>query len=226
MKLFHILLLVAVSGICVAAEQPQQVSYAKTIAALQQRYIDEVTAHRTYIAYAQRAEEEKYPNIAHLFRGLAASEGVHARNFKKLLSDLGVKVKPIEKLELSIGTTKENIHHASTVETEEIDKEYPKILESIAVENHEQAILFITYAWKAEKQHLDLMLKIKKASRRFFGFLASYIEGEPTRYYVCQVCGSTLTGLPAEYCPISGHSASEYKEVPGFPGMPYSEGDD
>jgi hypothetical protein len=55
-------------------------------------------------------------------------------------------------------------------------KVYPKILETIAAENHEQAILFITYAWKAEKQHRKLILKIKKASKRFF-----WIVGGPYR---------------------------------------------
>jgi rubrerythrin len=220
---FSLLLLVSVSGISLAAEPTEQVSYAKTITALQKRYMDEVTAHQKYSAYAQRAEKENYPNIAHLFRGLAASEAVHARNFKKLLLDLSVKVKPPEKLEFTISTTKDNIRHATTVEAEEIDKEYPQILESIAAENHKQAVLFITYAWKAEEQHRKLILKIKKASKRYFGFLAGRIEDEPNRYYVCMVCGSTLTELPAEHCPICNHSASEYQEVPGFPGIPDEE---
>lgn len=218
-----LLLLAPASGTCVAAEKPVQASYAKTIVALQQRYIDEVTAHGKYNAYAQRAEQEKYPNIAHLFRGLAASEEVHARNFKRLLSDLGVKAKSPEKFEFDIANTKDNIRHATTVEAEEIDKEYPQILKTIAAEKHEQAILFITYAWKSEAQHRKLILKIKKASRRYFGLLAGRIEGEPNRYYVCQVCGSTLTELPTEHCPICKHSSSEYKEVPGFPGISESQ---
>ncbi len=212
-----LLLLLPVSD--VAAEQQQQ-SYAKTIAALQQRYMDEVTAHQKYNAYALRAEEEDYPNIAHLFRSLAASEGVHARNFRRLLSDLGIKAKLPEKPDINIATTKDNIWQATTVEADEIDNEYPKILESIVADNHKQAILFITYAWEAEKQHRDLMLKIKKASKRFFWILTGYIEGEPTRYYVCQICGSTLTELPDKHCPICKHPASDYKEVAGFPGYP------
>ncbi len=208
---------------CLAAEKAVQESYVKTITALQQRYMDEIIAHQKYGAYAKQAEKENYPNIAHLFRGLAASEVVHAGNFRKLLVDLCVKVKPPEKLEFNIATTKDNIQHATTVEAEEIDNEYPKILKAIDAEKHQQTILNITYAWKAEKQHRKLILKIKKASKRFFGLVAGRIEGEPNRYYVCNVCGSTLTALPTEHCPICNHSASEYHEVPGFPGIPEEE---
>lgn len=192
--------------------------YQKTIAALQERYVDEITAHQKYNAYAQRALKENYPNIAHLFRSLAASEAVHARNFKKLLLKLGVEVKLPEKLEYKVASTKANIRHATTVEENEIDRKYPGILKSISSENHEDAIRFITYAWKAEKQHKELIHKIRKASKRFFGIVAERIEGEPTRYYVCQICGSTLSELPAKACPICEHAASEYEEVPGYPG--------
>lgn len=199
------------------ADTPQA-TYSNTIASLEKRYVDEVTAHGKYNAYAQRAIEEDYPNIAHLFRALAASEAVHARNFKTLLENLGVEVKVPAKLKFEVQSTKINIREATTVEANEIDKEYPDILKSISSENHEDAILFITYAWKAESQHRDLIHKIRKASKRWFGMVAERIEGEPNRYYICQYCGSTLTELPTQMCPICEHAASEYQEVPDYPG--------
>jgi len=193
-------------------------AYTNTIAELQNRYVDEVVAHQKYNTYAQRAVEEGYPNIAHLFRALAASEAVHARNFKKLLAELDVEARLPAKFDYEIASTKKNIRHATTVEADEIDQKYPAILESIESEKHEDAIRYLTYAWKAEKQHRDLIVKIQKASKRWFGIVAKRIEGKPTRYYVCQVCGSTLIELPAETCPIGAHPVSEYREVPGFPG--------
>jgi len=217
------LLLIQLGVICSAAET-LQAEYPNTILALQKRYVDEVTAHAKYNAYAKRALEEDYPNIAHLFRALASSEAVHARNFKKLLLDLGIEVEVQTKLEFEVASTKVNIRHATTVEANEIDKEYPEILESISSENHQDAILFITYAWKAESQHRDLIHKIRKASKRWFGMVADRIEGEPTRYYICQVCGSTLTELPPQSCPICDHASSEYDEVPGYPGNAKPEG--
>ena len=195
-----------------AAEQ-----YPHTVQALQERYADEIVAHRHYGAYANHAETEGYPAIAHLFRALAASEAVHARNFSRLLRELGVEPgDPPANIELS--STRAHLKRAATVEAAEIDTEYPAILERIEGEQHEQAIRFITYAWKAEQQHRDLILQIKKGASWFFGMLVSRIEGSPTRYYVCQICGSTVTELPGSQCPICDHPPEEYREVPQFPG--------
>ena len=190
-------------------------AYPKTIEALQDRYADEVVAHQKYGAYAEHALAEDYPAIAHLFRALAASEAIHARNFARLLRELGQEPRmPAVKFEVS--TTRKHLQQAATVEADEIDSRYPKILEGIKAENHAEAIRYITYAWKAEQQHRELILQIKKAASWFFGMLVSRIEGDPTRYYVCQVCGATATELPAGQCPICDHPSSEYKEVPGF----------
>jgi rubrerythrin len=190
-------------------------AYPKTIEALQARYVDEVTAHQKYHAYALRAEEEDHPNVAHLFRALAASEAVHARNFKTLLGQLGAEV-PRPDVKFEVTNTQDHLQRATAVEADEIDREYPAILEKIRPEGHEEAIRFITYAWQAEKQHRDLIVKIQKASKRWFNFLVEHIEAEHAHYYVCDVCGSTLTEIPAA-CPICAHDASHYSEVAGFP---------
>jgi len=199
---------------------PVPASYPVTIAALQERYVDEVRAHRTYGAYAAQAEAEGYPNIAHLFRALGASEAIHARNFRRLLEDLGAEPAAEEAPLPPVGKTRENIARATGVEADEIDNEYPAILDRIRPEGHAQAIEKITWAWEAERQHRDLILKIKKAAGSWFGLLASHIENEGRRYYVCQICGSTVTELPAAQCPICGHSSDSYEEVPGYPGKP------
>jgi len=200
-----------------AAGTPPAEQYPQTIQALQERYADEVIAHRKYAAYAKHADTEGYPAIAHLFRALAASEAVHARNFDRLLRALGARAK-IPSVDIQLSSTREHLKQAATVEAAEIDQEYPDILKRIKGESHEQAILFITYAWKAEQQHRDLILKIKKGASWFFGMLVSRIEDNPTRYYVCQICGSTVTELPGSQCPICDHPPEEYREVPQFRG--------
>lgn len=192
-------------------------NYPLTMAALQERYADETIAHRRYGAYAGHADKEGYPAIAHLFRTLAASEAVHARNFARLLRESGVEPQT-PTIELVLSNTREHLQQAATVEADEIDQEYPAILENIQSEQHHQAIELITYAWKAERQHRELILKIKKGASWFFGMLVSRIEGSPTRYYVCQICGSTVTELPGSQCPICEHPPEQYREVPEFPG--------
>jgi len=192
-------------------------TYPETSRALQERYVDEVLAHRNYNAYAKRAMEEGYPNIAHLFRSLAMSEAVHGRNFHALLQELKIPI-PDAHNGLAVSTTRKNLKHASTVEAQEIDKEYPAILKRVRPEGHKLAIQSITWAWKAEQQHRDLIIQIRKAASYFFGLLVGRIEGEPSRYYVCQICGSTLTEIPAKQCPICSNLVHLYKEVPGYPG--------
>ena len=190
-------------------------SFPLTAEALQARYADEMVAHGKYGAYARHALDEGYPAIAHLFSAIAASEAVHADNFARLLRDLG-RLPVMPSLDVEISSTRDHLQQAATIEADEIDTEYPDILERIAPEGHEEAVRFITYAWRAEKQHRDLILQIKKGASWFFGMLVSRIEGNPTPYFVCQVCGSTVNELPDTQCPICEHGPEHYREIPGF----------
>jgi len=190
-----------------------QSKYPKTVYALQDRYADEIHAVHKYLAYAQQALSEDYPNIAYLFVTFAASESVHARNFKRLLCDLAVEVKEIPEAEFEVSSTKGNLKKATTLEIDEIDEEYPRVIEYISPERQEAAIQDITYAWKAEKQHLDLLKKVLSGTGVFFGLLVKKIERTDVQFFVCQRCGSTLTELPRDVCPICKNPVARYREV-------------
>ena len=71
----------------------------------------ESQASQKYLAFADVADAEGYPNVARLFRAVAFAESTHARNH---LSVLG-----------AIGTTEENLKAAWGGETFEIDEMYP-----------------------------------------------------------------------------------------------------
>lgn len=209
------LLLLLLSAGSAAAAQP---AFPLTAEALQQRFVDEVTAHGKYNAYADQACREGYPNIAHLFKGLAASEAIHARNFRRLLGDLGASVPTADPPDSSgVVGTRHNLKHAAEVERDEIDRKYPAILERIGPEQQESAIASITHAWKAEQQHRDLIVKLQKSVMRWFGLVVKRIEGEESHIHVCDVCGSTLQELPEAVCPICGRPASGYREVAPYP---------
>jgi len=124
------------------------------------------------MACAQQALSDDYPHIAYLFTALAASESIHARNFKKLLSDLGVDVEEIPEPEFKVSSTRENLNFAATVEIVEINRIYPRLIEGMKPEEYEAAIQDITYAWKAEEQHHNLMEKVLSGTGVFFGLLA------------------------------------------------------
>ena len=190
-----------------------QSNYPETKAVLQTAYQNEILAHVAYLAYAEKALSENYPNIAHLFISLASSESIHARNFKQQLSDLGIEAKERPKSEIKVSSTKENLKNATQVELEEINQRYPQFVEKIRSENHEAALRTLTYAWESEKQHRDIIEKISSATGILFGVLASRIEKTPTRYFVCQPCGSTMNELPRDACPICKSPVSQYKEI-------------
>jgi rubrerythrin len=74
----------------------------------------------------------------------------------------------------------------------------------------------MTYAWKSEQQHRELIVKIQKATSSLFGLLVNKIEGKDSHFHVCQVCGSTLLKKTSEKCPICNHTG-DYKEVTPLP---------
>ena len=129
-----------------------QSRYPETISVLQTLYQDEVQASKSYQAYAEKALSENYPNIAKLFNSIATSESIHARNFKKVLADIGAEPEAVPGFEPRVSSTRKNLKLATAVELEEIDKIYPQFVKQITAENHAQAIQFITYAWEAEKR--------------------------------------------------------------------------
>ena len=203
-----IMLLTGLSSFCLADND-----YPVTVSVIKVVFQDEARAHHTYIAYSQKASEENYPGIARLFIALATSESIHAANFKKVLSDIGIMIQEAPETKIKVGRTKANLKKATQVELDEIDKKYPGIIEKIKPENHGEAMRFITYAWESEKQHRDLIKEIKSGTGIFFNLLARKIEDTDADFVVCENCGSTLMELPLESCPICGKSVAHYKKI-------------
>ena len=193
-----------------------QSKYPETIAALQIGYRNEMQAHFNYMAYAYKAKAENYPNMSHLFVSFAASEFIHARNFKRILFDLGVEAKELPKSEVKVSSTKANLKDGIDFEIADIDQRYPQLLERMKPEGHEAAIRFMTYAWETEKQHRDILQKMQSGTGIFFGQLAKRIEETSLQYFVCLECGSTYIELPRSIFPICKVSISQFKEVEGI----------
>jgi rubrerythrin len=218
LHLIAAVLVLLITGMMSAVYAQPAKAYTNTVVALELRYAEEILAHKKYMAYSKQACTEGYPNIAHLFKALAASEGIHARNFSKLLAKLGGKADAsIINDKITVKSTKYNLNNAAKVERDEIDREYPKILEGIRSEKHQQAITAINHAWKAEQQHRDLLIKLQRAGVTWFGVIVDKIEGAASHYHVCQVCGSTLTVKPKDKCPICGSPVSRYKTIAPLP---------
>ena len=161
----------------------------------------------------KKARSEGHRNIAHLFTALGTSDSIHARNFKNILADLGVNVKEAPRLDANVSRTKENLGYATSVELTEINERYPACIEKVKPENHNLAVQYIIYAGKGKKQHQELIRQIQSATEVFFGALARRFKKTPGKFFVCAGCGSTLTELPRNRCPICCGTPLGYKVV-------------
>ncbi len=196
------------------AAEKTSAQYPETIAVLSMLYESEVKAGYRYQIYAKTALAEGHDNIAHLLTAMAASEAVHAKSFKYLLSLLAIQPPEVDLSAISASKTKANLKFATDVELSEIDDEYPNYLERIKSEGHSEAIRNIEYAWKAEKQHRKLIKEIRGGTGFFFSMLVKYFSANPSHYYVNDVCGATVTEIPKGTCPICHHPILTYREIP------------
>jgi rubrerythrin len=144
-------------------------------------FAGESQANRKYLAFAKKAEEEGFPQIAKLFRGAAEAETVHAHAHFNVVG--GVK------------TTIDNLKAAIEGEGYEFTKMYPEFLEVALKENNKKAEISIKNAMAVEKIHYDLYTEA-------LNVLKSGKDMEKADIYVCQVCGYTAVGNAPEKCPV------------------------
>ena len=188
-------------------------NFPGTITALKEGYQAELSAHRRYVLFGRLASEDGYAGIAYLYTSLAASEKIHAENYRRVLASLGVTLEELAEKEIPIGDTKENLIYAADRELNSINNTYPAILEKIKTEDNIEAIKAVEYSWSSHKQHLDIINKIRRWSPSFFETVARKIDEKTDRYYVCEICGSTVTELPEEQCPVCLQPASSYRLI-------------
>jgi rubrerythrin len=162
---------------------------AKTEKNLQDAFAGESQANRKYLAFAKKAGEEGYKQIAKLFRAAADAETVHALNH---LRELG-----------GINNTKENLKEAIGGETYEFESMYPQMIKEAEEEGKKRALISFNFANEVEKIHADLY---KKA-------LEAIGKNPEVDYHVCQVCGNTVEGDPPDKCPICGALKKMFKKV-------------
>ncbi len=162
---------------------------SKTEKNLQEAFAGESQANRKYLAFAKKAEEEGYPQVAKLFRAAAEAETIHAHNHLRVLG--GIK------------STRENLEAAISGESYEFQNMYPQMIADAEAEGNEDAKRSFTFANEVEKIHADLY---KKA-------LENLGKNEEVDYYVCQVCGNTVEGQAPDTCPVCGAKKEAFKKI-------------
>jgi len=163
----------------------------KTTDNLKEAFAGESQANQKYRAFAKKAEQDGFPNIARLFRTTAEAERIHAEGH---LSSLA-----------GIGSTAENLRAAIAGETYEYTSMYPPMLAQAEAEGHRAKIMF-GYAVKAEAVHAELYRRALEAAQQGQDLAEA-------RFYLCPVCGHIEFGAPPERCPTCGALAAKFVEV-------------
>jgi len=159
---------------------------------LEEAFAGESQANRKYLAFAKKADEDGFAQVAKLFRAAADAETIHAHAHLRVLG--GVK------------ETTTNLEEAIAGEYHEFVTMYPEFLATAQAEGNKPAEFSIKNALAVEEIHYSLYTKA----------LESVKTGEDlpaTSIYVCPVCGNTVEGGVPDTCPICNVPGSKFVEI-------------
>jgi len=158
----------------------------------------ESMAYMRYTIWGNQAKKEGFPNVARLFRAIAAAETIHATNhfneLKELFGDFPCNSMAV----FGSGSPSQNLEGGIKGETYEINEMYPTYLEIARFQDEKGAQRSFQYALATEKIHAELFRKAKQE----FDASNKDITLGPMR--VCPICGWTHEGDIPDKCPICG----------------------
>jgi rubrerythrin len=183
-----------------AAPQAAQPTLSNLMAA----YDGESNARVRYQAFAKQADAEGYGAVASLFRAAARAEGIHANNHAEVIRQMGgtprAEVKPPQ-----VKTTAENLKAAIAGEEYERDVMYPKFLALAKAENNGAAVETLEYAGQAEGTHARLYTEALNNLSQW--------KAPARKFYVCTVCGYTVSEITFKKCPSCKSPKEKYEAV-------------
>ncbi len=179
-------------------------SATKSLDNLQTAFNGESNANARYLAFAKKADQEGYKQVAALFRAAARAEEIHAANHAVVIKKLGAT--PLAKIDApEVKSTADNLQAAIKGETYERDVMYPDFIKQARAERNTDALQTFNYAKSAETEHASLYTK---ASTNL-----GQMKGAGVKYYVCTVCGFTTTKIDFEKCPSCFNPKEKYVPV-------------
>src|SRR5512135_3703131 len=108
---------------------------------LKEAFAGESQANRKYLAFAKKAEQEGFVNVARLFRTAAEAETIHALGHFNAMD--------------GVGATVDNLRAAVAGETYEYTQMYPPMVKQADADKHKARRMF-ALAEKAEAVHAKL----------------------------------------------------------------------
>ncbi len=164
----------------------------KTADDLKAAFAGESQANRRYLAFAKKADEEGFPQIARLFRAAAHGETVHALNHLRTLGE--------------VKSLAENLQAAIGGENYEVVSMYPAFMKDAETEGEKKALNSFRMAWEVEKVHEALYCKALEE-------LKAGKEQAEYDYYVCPVCGFVHERNAPDRCPVCGTPGARFEKI-------------
>ncbi len=180
-------LCVSIVALLASCNSPKPV---KTIENLKAGITGETGANAKYLAFAQKATDEGYPNISTMFKAAAAAEAIHIKNHNAVLTKIGEKEFVATPDAIQPDSTMSNLQSAIDGETYEFTTMYPEFLKVANEEKSKDAITSFTWAQDAEKKHAQMYayaLNILKTTSN-----DSTVSGT---WYVCPKCGNLYNSI-------------------------------
>ncbi len=163
-----------------------------TMENLKDAFASESQTHCKYLAFARKADEDGYPEVAKLFRAAAAGEAVHAIVDLRAIGE--------------VRSTAENLQEATSGESIESRDVYPRYEAMAMQEDNVTAVESFQNAMAAEQVHQSLCLAALR-----------HIKGgqdlPPRRMYVCGECGDLAVDEPPQTCPVCSTPGNHFEEV-------------
>ncbi len=159
---------------------------------LEHAFAGESQANRKYLAYAKRADDEGYPQIAKLFRAAAEAETIHAFAHLRAMGE--------------IKSTEQNLRSGIEGEGFEFQDMYPRFIEQAHQEGQKAALNSFQNAMAVEQVHHSLY-------NMALGKIREGEDFDDKKIFVCGVCGNTVLDEKPAKCPVCGAPAEKFFEV-------------
>jgi rubrerythrin len=172
---------------------------------MQAAFNGESNAHARYLAFAAKADEEGYGEVASLFRAAARAEAIHASNHAAVIKEM--RATPSARVDApDVKSTRENLEAAIKGETYERDKMYPEFLKQARADHNTAAVKSLNLAKTAEEEHAKLYTAALSGLDGLKGSKA-------IAFFVCPKCGFTTRELTFAKCPSCFTPKEQFEKV-------------
>jgi len=133
------------------APPPSAVSVSRTNRNLWLAFTEEAKANRMYMAYALKAMEEGYPEVAEVFFEVSGAETAHALQHFRVLGE--------------VDSTFENLKRVIEEEMREASVMYPRMIRQAESEGRADAAAAFRLAFEGESRHAELFTRAMERMR-------------------------------------------------------------